>query len=220
VAANSTARIELLHDGVGVREEGRREIQREGGVGVEVVPFDEIAHRADEDRLDPPPGVVELDRVRVCRADVSTLVEDALAHGIGADAGGFGAGCRRVLGRHRLFVDLGHGSRLHRRSRSAAPLGIGTLGLGNPGPGQLVRPLLADDDVALALVEQIFRFPQRLRPAPALLPAGAGGVEAARIFAGIGQRGIGRPVPRETAFWMSPPLCMPKALVSAPGHSA
>ncbi len=54
-------RIELLNDGVGVREEGRREIQGEGGVGVEVVPFDEIAHRADEDRLDAFLGVVEME---------------------------------------------------------------------------------------------------------------------------------------------------------------
>ena len=54
-------RIELLHDGIAVRKEGRCEIQRESGVGVEVVPFDEIAHRADEDRLDAFPGVVEME---------------------------------------------------------------------------------------------------------------------------------------------------------------
>jgi hypothetical protein len=29
------------------------EVQRERGIGVEVVPFDEVADRADEDRLDP-----------------------------------------------------------------------------------------------------------------------------------------------------------------------
>jgi hypothetical protein len=53
-------RIELLDDRIIGREEGRREIQREGGVGIEVVPFDQIAHGADEDRLDAFLGIVEV----------------------------------------------------------------------------------------------------------------------------------------------------------------
>lgn len=43
--------VELLHDRIGIREELASEIEREGGVGVEIVPFDQIADRANENRL-------------------------------------------------------------------------------------------------------------------------------------------------------------------------
>src|SRR4051794_7356949 len=56
-------RVELLHHRIGVREEGGREIKREGRVGVEVVPLDQIADRADEDRLDAPPHVGKIEMV-------------------------------------------------------------------------------------------------------------------------------------------------------------
>ena len=55
--------VELLHHGIAVREEGRREIQRERRIGVEIVPFDEIADRADEDRLDPPLDIGEVELI-------------------------------------------------------------------------------------------------------------------------------------------------------------
>jgi hypothetical protein len=42
-----------------MREEIAGEIEREGGVSVEVVPFDQIADRADEDRLEAPSRVRE-----------------------------------------------------------------------------------------------------------------------------------------------------------------
>jgi hypothetical protein len=35
--------VELLHDRIGIREELASEIEREGCVGVEIVPFDQIA---------------------------------------------------------------------------------------------------------------------------------------------------------------------------------
>ena len=44
-----SGRVELLHHGVAVGEERLREVQREGRVDVEVVPLDEVAHRAAED---------------------------------------------------------------------------------------------------------------------------------------------------------------------------
>ena len=56
-------RVELLHHRIGVREERGREIQRESGVGVEIVPFDEIADRADENRLDAPLDIADVDVV-------------------------------------------------------------------------------------------------------------------------------------------------------------
>ena len=49
--------VELLHDRIGIRKEIAGEIEREGGVGVEVVPFDQIADRADKNRFEPTPGV-------------------------------------------------------------------------------------------------------------------------------------------------------------------
>ena len=55
--------IELLHHGVAVREEDRREIQRERRIGVEIVPFDEIADRADEDRLQPPLDIGDIEAI-------------------------------------------------------------------------------------------------------------------------------------------------------------
>ena len=35
--------IELLHHWVGIREEGAREVEREGRISIKVVPFDQIA---------------------------------------------------------------------------------------------------------------------------------------------------------------------------------
>jgi hypothetical protein len=55
--------VELLHHRVAVRKEGRREVERERRVGVEVIPFDEIADRADEDRLDPAFHVGDIDMI-------------------------------------------------------------------------------------------------------------------------------------------------------------
>jgi hypothetical protein len=46
--------VQLLHDRVVAGEEGRGEVERECRIGVEVVPLDEIADGTDEDRLDPP----------------------------------------------------------------------------------------------------------------------------------------------------------------------
>src|SRR5262249_16517410 len=44
--------IELLNDRIGMGKEIAGEIEREGCVGVEVVPFDQIADRANEDRFE------------------------------------------------------------------------------------------------------------------------------------------------------------------------
>ena len=55
--------VELLHHRIAVGEEGRRKIQRERGIGIEVVPFDEIANGADEDGLDPALDVVNVEAV-------------------------------------------------------------------------------------------------------------------------------------------------------------
>jgi hypothetical protein len=49
--------VELLYDRIGIRKEIAGEIKREGGVGVEVVPFDQIADRANENRFEPTSGV-------------------------------------------------------------------------------------------------------------------------------------------------------------------
>jgi hypothetical protein len=49
--------VELLHDRIGVRKEIAGEIEGEGSVGVEVVPFDQIADRADENRFDATSSV-------------------------------------------------------------------------------------------------------------------------------------------------------------------
>src|SRR5262245_8813047 len=51
--------IELLGDGVISREKRICEIQRKRGVGVDVVPFDEIADGSDEDRLQPTAHITE-----------------------------------------------------------------------------------------------------------------------------------------------------------------
>src|SRR5204863_10154789 len=51
--------IELLHHRIALRKERRGEIQRERGIGVKIIPFDQVAHRADEDRLDPALDVRE-----------------------------------------------------------------------------------------------------------------------------------------------------------------
>src|SRR5207249_7524171 len=44
-------RIQLLDDGIVARKERSREVERKCRVDIEVIPLDEIAHRADEDRL-------------------------------------------------------------------------------------------------------------------------------------------------------------------------
>ncbi len=54
---------ELLHHRVAVRKERRREVKRERRIGVEIIPFDEIADRADEDRLDPTLHVGEIEMI-------------------------------------------------------------------------------------------------------------------------------------------------------------
>src|SRR5262245_10614285 len=58
--------VELLHDRIIAGKERAREVEREGGEGIEVIPFHQVAHRADEDGLEPP-------------ADISSLVEMILA---------------------------------------------------------------------------------------------------------------------------------------------
>jgi hypothetical protein len=53
--------IELLHHGIAVWKECGRKVQRERRIGVEIVPFDQIADRADEDRLDPAFDVEDIE---------------------------------------------------------------------------------------------------------------------------------------------------------------
>jgi hypothetical protein len=53
--------VELLHHRVALRKERQREVERERGIRVKVVPLDEIADRADEDRLDPALHVGEVE---------------------------------------------------------------------------------------------------------------------------------------------------------------
>src|SRR5438105_7493291 len=55
--------VELLHHWIAVWEECRREVKRERRVGVEIIPFDEIADRAYEDRLDPALHVVDVEMI-------------------------------------------------------------------------------------------------------------------------------------------------------------
>ena len=54
--------VELLRHGIAAREERAREIQRERRVGVEIEPLDEIADRADEDRLEAAAYVGKVER--------------------------------------------------------------------------------------------------------------------------------------------------------------
>src|SRR4051812_35257191 len=62
-------RVELLHHRVFVRKECAGEIERKRGVAVKVIPFDQVADRADEDRLEAPPHVREVEMlVRYGRA--------------------------------------------------------------------------------------------------------------------------------------------------------
>src|SRR5262245_66033052 len=60
--------IELLYDGIFTRKERTREVEREGGVGVEIIPLHQVANRADENGLEPS-------------AHVGSLVEMILAKG-------------------------------------------------------------------------------------------------------------------------------------------
>src|SRR5262245_27798592 len=62
-------RIELLDNGVVAREEGVGEVEGEGGVDIEVVPLDQVAHRADEDCLDPAPHIGKAGMVACWLAD-------------------------------------------------------------------------------------------------------------------------------------------------------
>src|SRR6185295_18154078 len=70
---------ELLHDRIALRKECRREIQRECGVGVEIVPLDQVADRADEDRLDAPLDIADVEMVG-CRR-----LYDLIGHGLPLD---------------------------------------------------------------------------------------------------------------------------------------
>ena len=62
--------VQLLDDRIGARKEGRGEVQGKGGVGVEVVPLDEVANRADENRLDATAHVRRGVGGNRCRAGV------------------------------------------------------------------------------------------------------------------------------------------------------
>ena len=60
-------RVELLYDRIALGKKRRREVKRERRVGVEIIPFDEVADRADEDRLDTAFHIGEIELI-VCRA--------------------------------------------------------------------------------------------------------------------------------------------------------
>src|SRR5579863_4395669 len=64
--------VELLHDRITVREESRRKVERESGIGVKIIPLDQIADRADEDGLYPPLDIVNVEMVISAR-DCSLL---------------------------------------------------------------------------------------------------------------------------------------------------
>jgi hypothetical protein len=51
------SRIQLLNDRIGAGEKGGGKVERESGVGVEVLPLHQISNGSDEDGLDPPPHV-------------------------------------------------------------------------------------------------------------------------------------------------------------------
>ena len=50
-------RVQLLDDGVVAGKEGAGEVERERGVGVEVVPLDEIPDRSDENGANAPADI-------------------------------------------------------------------------------------------------------------------------------------------------------------------
>src|SRR2546423_14337573 len=56
-------RVQLLDDGIVAWEKRTGEVQREGGVHVEVVPFDEVPDRSEKYRLDPAAHVRKVDTV-------------------------------------------------------------------------------------------------------------------------------------------------------------
>ena len=66
-------RIQLLDDRVAARKERTGKKQGEGGVGVEVVPLDEVADRPDEDRLQPATDVGQLQSCLVDRRQCRRL---------------------------------------------------------------------------------------------------------------------------------------------------
>ena len=53
-------RVELLHNRIAIGEECLGEIEGERGVGIKIVPLDQIAHRANENRLEPAPYVAQV----------------------------------------------------------------------------------------------------------------------------------------------------------------
>ena len=61
--ANRTAAFSCCTTGSLPGKERAGEVQRERRVGVEVVPLDQVADRADEDRLQPAPHVGEIELV-------------------------------------------------------------------------------------------------------------------------------------------------------------
>src|SRR5437868_272153 len=65
--------VELLHHWIAVWEECRREVKRERRIGVEIIPFDEIADRADEDRLHTALDVVTVEML-------ATRIDRLIAH--------------------------------------------------------------------------------------------------------------------------------------------
>ena len=53
--------VQLLDDWIAAGKKRICEVERKRGVHIEVVPLHEIAHRSDEDRLEPAPDVGELE---------------------------------------------------------------------------------------------------------------------------------------------------------------
>jgi hypothetical protein len=71
VAANSTAALSCCTTGsLCGKNAGAK--QRECRIGVEIVPLDQIADRADEDRLDPPPDVGDVQMIVRYRVVLAT----------------------------------------------------------------------------------------------------------------------------------------------------
>ena len=52
--------VQLLDDGIAAGEERRGEVQRERGIGIEIVPFDQVADRSDEDRPHPAADIGQI----------------------------------------------------------------------------------------------------------------------------------------------------------------
>ncbi len=56
-------RRELLRERIGLRKEGAGEIERKRRIGVNIIPFDQIAGRADQDRFGPPADVGRIEAI-------------------------------------------------------------------------------------------------------------------------------------------------------------